>query len=82
MFLDADVRAWFAAVCGGTVEIPTLSAKRRRGAPTKAERVARQLISKVKNYAPIYDLLYIQYARQNKMPEAEQLLKLHKLATK
>ncbi len=41
-----------------------------------AEKLARQMISKTKNFSPIYDLLYLQYARQNRMTEAEQVLKL------
>ena len=42
----------------------------------EAEKLARELISKEKTFSPIYDLLYLQYARQNKLNEAEQLLKL------
>ena len=41
-----------------------------------AEKLARNLIDKQKNFSPIYDLLYQQYIRQNKLNEAEQLLKL------
>jgi tetratricopeptide (TPR) repeat protein len=40
-----------------------------------AEKLANQLIDKEKSYAPIYDLLYVQYAKQNNMAAAEQLLK-------
>lgn len=42
----------------------------------EAETLARNLIAKDKGYSPIYDLLYLQYARQKKMDEAEQVLKL------
>lgn len=40
-----------------------------------AEKIARRLIEKQKNYGPIYDLLYVQYMRQNKVDLAEQVLK-------
>jgi len=42
----------------------------------EAEKLARDLIASQKSYAPIYDLLYIQYMRSNRIDEAEQLLKL------
>lgn len=42
----------------------------------EADQLARDLIAKEKGYGPIYDLLYLQYARQNKMSDAEQILKL------
>jgi hypothetical protein len=34
------------------------------------------LIDKEKAYSPIYDLLYLYYARQNRLEEGERLLKL------
>lgn len=40
-----------------------------------AEKLARRLIEKDKSYAPIYDLLYVQYMRQNKPDQAEAILK-------
>jgi tetratricopeptide (TPR) repeat protein len=42
----------------------------------EAEKLARDLIAKEKAYAPIYDFLYVQYARQNKINDAEQVLRL------
>lgn len=42
----------------------------------EAEKLAQELIAKEKAYSPIYDLLYVQYARQNNVPAAEALLKL------
>ena len=42
----------------------------------EAEQVARGLIDAQKTYAPIYDLLYAQYASRNRLPDAEALLKL------
>ncbi len=42
----------------------------------EAEAVAKSLIAKDKTYAPIYDLLYVQYATRKQMPEAEGVLKL------
>lgn len=41
----------------------------------EAEQLARDFISKQKNYGPIYDMLYLQYAKQNKLAEAEAILK-------
>ncbi len=41
----------------------------------EAEKLAHELIAKQKNYAPIYDLLYLQYMRQNKPDLAEDVLK-------
>ena len=42
----------------------------------EAEKLAMGLIEKEKAYSPIYDVLYVQYARQNNVPAAEALLKL------
>ena len=42
----------------------------------EAEKLAQELIAKEKTYSPIYDLLYVQYARQNNPAAAEALLKL------
>lgn len=42
----------------------------------EAEKLAREMIAKDKTFSPIYDMLYLQYLRQNKTSEAEQLLKL------
>ena len=42
----------------------------------EAEKLARNLIAKEKGYAPIYDLLYLQYARLKKTDEAGEVLKL------
>ena len=41
-----------------------------------AEKLARDMIAKEKAFAPMYSLLYLQYMRQNRMNDAEQLLKL------
>jgi tetratricopeptide (TPR) repeat protein len=41
-----------------------------------AEKLAYQLIDKEKAYSPIYDLLYLYYAKQNRLEEGERLLKL------
>jgi tetratricopeptide (TPR) repeat protein len=41
-----------------------------------AEKLAREMIAKQKTFSPMYDLLYIQYMRQNKVDDAEQILKL------
>jgi tetratricopeptide (TPR) repeat protein len=42
----------------------------------EAEKVARDLIASQKSYGPIYDLLYRQYMRSNRVDDGEQLLKL------
>lgn len=41
----------------------------------EAEKLAKALIEKEPAYSPMYDLLYVQYARQNNIPAAEALLK-------
>ena len=40
-----------------------------------AERLARAMIAKQKNYAPLYDFLYIYYVRHNQMDDAEKILR-------
>lgn len=42
----------------------------------EAEKLARDMIAKQKTFAPMYDLLYVYYMRQNKPDDAEQILKL------
>lgn len=42
----------------------------------EAEAAAKSLIAKQKDYAPIYDLLYVQYATRKQMQDAEGVLKL------
>ena len=42
----------------------------------EAEKLAQGLIAREKAYSPIYDLLYVQYARRSDVPAAEQLMKL------
>lgn len=42
----------------------------------EGEKIANELIAREKAYAPMYDLLYVQYARQNNVAAAEALLKL------
>ena len=44
--------------------------------PDEAERIAKDLITKRKDYGPIYDLLYSHYAAANRAADAEQILKL------
>ena len=41
-----------------------------------AEKLARDMIANQKTFSPIYDLLYVQYIREKKIPEAEAVLKL------
>ncbi|MDX2180112.1 MAG: tetratricopeptide repeat protein [Bryobacteraceae bacterium] len=42
----------------------------------EAEKIARAEIERERGYAPLYDLLYALYARGNRIPEAEEILKL------
>ncbi|MBZ5605499.1 MAG: tetratricopeptide repeat protein [Acidobacteriia bacterium] len=42
----------------------------------EAEKLARGVIAQHKDFSPIYDVLYVQYMRQNKQSEAEAVLKL------
>ncbi|MBV8846245.1 MAG: tetratricopeptide repeat protein, partial [Bryobacterales bacterium] len=42
----------------------------------QGEKLAYQLIDKEKSYSPIYDYLYYAYAQQNRLADAERLLKL------
>lgn len=42
----------------------------------EAEKIARSLIDQHKDYSPIYNALYVQYMRQNKRDQAEEILKL------
>ncbi len=42
----------------------------------EGEAVAKALIAKKKDYAPIYDLLYVQYASKKQLVEAEAVLRL------
>lgn len=42
----------------------------------EAEKFAREMISREKTFAPMYDILYVQYIKENKVNEAEQVLKL------
>ncbi|HEX5431537.1 MAG TPA: tetratricopeptide repeat protein, partial [Bryobacteraceae bacterium] len=42
----------------------------------EAEKLAMGLIERNKTYAPIYDLLYLAYTRQNRLDDGEKILKL------
>ena len=42
----------------------------------EAEKLAKDLIPREKAFGPMYDLLYLYYARENRIPDAEELLKL------
>jgi tetratricopeptide (TPR) repeat protein len=42
----------------------------------EAEKLAQDYIAHDKTYSPMYDLLYVQYAKENNIPAAEALLKL------
>lgn len=45
------------------------------GQGQSAERLALELVSRERTYAPIYDILYVYYLRQNRAADAEELLK-------
>lgn len=40
------------------------------------EELAKQLIEREKDFGPIYDVLYLQYARRNRMEDAERVRRL------
>ncbi len=42
----------------------------------EAEKLAQDLIAKEKTYGPMYDYLYVQYRRLNRLDDAERVLKL------
>jgi len=42
----------------------------------EGEKIARELIEKEKTYSPVYDLLYLEYAKQGRLEDGEKLLKL------
>jgi len=42
----------------------------------EAEKLGRELIQKHKDFTAIYDVLYVHYVRNKRLPEAEQFLKL------
>jgi len=44
--------------------------------PEEAEKLAKDLIAREKNFGPMYDLLYLFYAREKRLTDAEELLKL------
>jgi tetratricopeptide (TPR) repeat protein len=46
------------------------------GQTAAAERLAADLLAREKTYAPMYDLLYLYYVRQNRGDQAEEVLKL------
>ncbi len=41
-----------------------------------AEKLANEMIAKQKDYAPIYDVLFLQYMRLKRPEDAERILKL------
>ncbi len=42
----------------------------------KGEKLALDLIGKEKTYAPIYDLLYLEYTKQNRLEDGEHVLRM------
>jgi tetratricopeptide (TPR) repeat protein len=53
------------------VLVQTLAASQR---PSDAEALAKQVVEKHKDFAPMYDLLLASYFRSNRLGEAEQVL--------
>ncbi|HEV2199391.1 MAG TPA: tetratricopeptide repeat protein [Bryobacteraceae bacterium] len=45
------------------------------GKAAEAEKLAGEVLDRDKTYGPMYDLLYVQYVRTNRLSEGEQLLK-------
>lgn len=52
--------------------VQTLFATQQNG---DAEKYAREVIDKEKNYGPMYDVLYMYYVRKNQLDQAEALMK-------
>ena len=42
----------------------------------EAEKLGKELISREKNYSPMYDLMYLSYMRLKRLADAEEILKL------
>ena len=42
----------------------------------EAEKLALDFLQKEKTYGAMYDMLYLEYARQNRLADGEKLLKL------
>jgi tetratricopeptide (TPR) repeat protein len=42
----------------------------------EGEKLALELLQKEKTYSPVYDLLYLQYAKEGRLDDGEKLLKL------
>ena len=40
----------------------------------EAEKLALEFLQKEKTYGALYDMLYLEYARQNRLPDGEKLL--------
>jgi tetratricopeptide (TPR) repeat protein len=57
------------------LQLAYFSALVQNGQFPQAEQLARALIDRKKDYAPIYDLLYVQYIQRQQPAEAEALLK-------
>jgi tetratricopeptide (TPR) repeat protein len=58
------------------IVLPLVQSLQRVGQGPEAEKLARGLIDKHKDFIPIYDLLYITYMGTNRFDDAEVVLKL------
>jgi tetratricopeptide (TPR) repeat protein len=62
------------------IVLPLAQALALNNRPAEGEKLIRDLIAKDKTIGAAYDFLYLLYARANRLPEAEEILKL-KLAS-
>jgi tetratricopeptide (TPR) repeat protein len=58
------------------IVLPLAQSLMSDGQNAEAEKMGLALIEKRKNFLPMYDVLYVAYARSNRLNEAEQILKL------
>ncbi|MEK7404324.1 MAG: tetratricopeptide repeat protein [Acidobacteriota bacterium] len=56
------------------VVLPLAQSLIAAGQDAEAEKLAKTLLDKDKTFGPVYDLLYLQYAKSNRLEEAEQIL--------
>ena len=58
------------------IVLPLVESLLAAGQADEAEKLGKELIQKRKTFLPIYDVLYLYYARARRLNEAEEILKL------
>ncbi|MGD0199485.1 MAG: tetratricopeptide repeat protein [Bryobacteraceae bacterium] len=56
------------------IVLPLVQSLLADGQQAEAERLGRALLEKRKDFAPMYDVLYAEYMRQNRLRDADQIL--------